>query len=90
MPRAPRFKLTVYGRPDCHLCQDMVAALEGLQQEFAFKFDFVDIDENPRLVLRYGTLVPVLLGNGQEICHHHLDFPALKAFLDTRPAIKSE
>ena len=68
----------------------MVAALEGLQAAYAFKFDFVDIDENPRLVLRYGSLVPVLLGNGQEICHHHLDFPALKAFLDTRPSVKSE
>ena len=88
--RAPRFKLTVYGRPDCHLCQEMVTALEDLQATFAFTFDFVDIDENPRLVLRYGSLVPVLLGNGQEICHHHLDFPALKAFLDTRPVMKSE
>ena len=88
--RPTRFKLTVYGRPDCHLCQDMVVALEELQQAFSFKFDFVDIDENPRLVLRYGSLVPVLLGNGQEICHHHLDFPALKAFLDTRPVVKSE
>ena len=88
--RAPRFKLTVYGRPDCHLCQDMVTALEDLQEPYAFSFDFVDIDENPRLLMRYGTIVPVLLGNGQEICRHHLDFPALKAVLDARPSAKSE
>ena len=88
--RAPRFKLTVYGRPDCHLCQDMVDALEQLQEPYAFNFNFVDIDENPRLVMLYGTIVPVLLGNGSEICRHHLDFPALKAFLDTRPSAKSE
>ena len=88
--RAPQFKLAVYGRADCHLCQDMVAALEGLQQPYAFSFNFVDIDQNPRLVMLYGTIVPVLLGNGQEICRHHLDFPALKAFLDARPNVKSE
>ena len=88
--RSPRFKLTVYGRPDCHLCQDMQHALEELQEPYAFNFSFVDIDENPRLVILYGTIVPVLLGNGQEICRHHLDFPALKAFLDTRPSHKSE
>ena len=88
--RPPRFKLTVYGRPDCHLCQEMLDALTELQEPYAFNFNFVDIDENPRLVMLYGTFVPVLLGSGQEICRHHLDFPALKAFLDTRPSTKSE
>ena len=88
--RIRRFKLTVYGRPDCHLCQEMVDALEELKDPYAFNFNFVDIDENPRLVMLYGTIVPVLLGNGQEICRHHLDFPALKAFLDTRTDVKSE
>lgn len=72
------------------MCQDMVHALEELQEPYAFNFNFVDIDENPRLVMLYGTIVPVLLGNGQEICRYHLDFPALKAFLDTRPSAKSE
>lgn len=88
--RPPRFKLTVYGRPECHLCQEMVDALEELKEPYAFNFNFVDIDENPRLVMLYGGIVPVLLGNGQEICRHHLDFPALKTFLDARPSQKSE
>ena len=87
--RAPRFKLTLYGRPDCHLCQDMLTALDELKEPFAFDYNFVDIDENPRLVMLYGTIIPLLMGNGSEICRHHLDFPALKAFLDTRNTTKS-
>jgi len=68
----------------------MVDAMDELMEPYSFNYNFVDIDENPRLVMLYGTIVPVLLGNGQEICRHHLDFPALKAFLDTRPNTKSE
>lgn len=75
-------KFTVYSRQDCHLCQDMIRALQALQQSKAFEFEIIDIDADPQLVARYGTKVPVLvsLSDNTEICHYHLDMTALDAY----------
>jgi glutaredoxin len=72
--------LTVYGREDCHLCHDMIAALEEFQPEYQFTFEVVDVDEDETLERQYGHLVPVLTGNGEEICHYFLDLVALAAY----------
>lgn len=72
--------LTVFSREYCHLCHDMVAALEALRSRYSFTLEVVDVDDDAALEQRYGHLVPVLLGNGQEICHYHLDPVALDAY----------
>jgi len=72
--------LTVYGREDCHLCHDMIAALTAFQPEYRFALEIVDVDEDETLERRYGHLVPVLAGNGEEICRPHLDPVALAAY----------
>ncbi len=74
------FLLTVYGREDCHLCHDMIAALAALQPEYRFALEVVDVDEDETLERQYGHLVPVLAGKGEEICHYHLDPGALAAY----------
>jgi thioredoxin reductase (NADPH) len=78
---ADRALLTLYGRQHCHLCHEMIAALEELQGRFAFRFDIVDIDKDEELRSRYNEFVPVLVGRGQEICRYHLDQAALARFL---------
>lgn len=72
--------LTVYGREDCHLCHDMIAALEAWQPAHRFSLEIVDVDEDEALERQYGHLVPVLVANGQEICHYHLNPTALSAY----------
>lgn len=72
--------LTVDGREDCRLCHDMIAALEAFQPEYRFALEIVDVDESETLEQQYGHLVPVLAGNGGEICHYHLDPAALAAY----------
>lgn len=82
-------QLTVLSREYCHLCHDMVAALQALQGEAGFALQVVDVDLNPNLEQRYGEKVPVLLAGGQhlqqreplEICHYHLDVARLNAYL---------
>lgn len=76
--------LIVYGREECHLCQDMLDALHELQQQAAFTFQLVDIDSDPELIARYGEKIPVLVSSRthQEICHYHLDVAVLGAYLD--------
>jgi len=76
-------KLIVYGREECHLCQDMILALQNLQAQVSFVFQVIDIDSDPKLVARYGDKIPVLISshNGQEICHYFLDLAALDDYL---------
>ncbi|WJW76137.1 glutaredoxin family protein [Thiohalobacter sp. IOR34] len=74
-------KLLLYGRPDCHLCQDMEAELRRLQPEAGFRLEVYDVDRDPAWAERYGRWVPVLEAEGREICHYFLDLVALQRYL---------
>ena len=76
-----KIRFTLYGREYCHLCQDMVAAVQATLSGIAFKLDVVDLDQSPELEKRYGQFVPVLMAGEEEICHFHLDHTALDAYL---------
>ncbi|MGH8745815.1 MAG: glutaredoxin family protein [Burkholderiales bacterium] len=71
-------RLTLYGRTYCHLCEDMLHALEAVQDELQFTIQTVDVDADPSLEERFGERVPVLVGPDEhEICHYFLDLTAL-------------
>ncbi len=78
--------LTVYGREYCHLCSDMVEALDALRPVYGFTLEVVDVDRDEALERRYGALVPVLVADGAEICHFFLDRGALDVFLASAQA----
>ena len=73
--------LTVYIRHGCHLCSEMVQALERLHLELGFDYATVDIDAEPELRERYHTRVPVLAASDAEICYYFLDEALLRSFL---------
>jgi hypothetical protein len=60
----------------------MLNDLAIFQQQLRFELKFVDVDEDSELVERYGARVPVLLANGQEICHYFLDKQALLQYFE--------
>lgn len=78
-------EFTLYSRTYCHLCDDMLVALQALQGEFSFSIQVEDVDADPALVELYDELVPVLVGRhaGGEtrLCHYFLDVEAVQAFL---------
>ncbi len=74
-------KLKVLSRTYCHLCEEMLSALQHLQGRFSFDIDVVDVDSDPALEAKWGDKVPVLLDGEIEICHYHLDVAALDARL---------
>ena len=80
-PAGERIRLTLYGRRYCHLCDDMLAALDALAPELGFSVDVVDVDSAPELEARYGPRVPVLAHGDAEICHYLLDGAALERHL---------
>ena len=76
-------QLTVYTRRDCHLCSDMLQALEALRDELGFQLVDIDIDSDPALRHRYDTRVPVLADADVEICYYFLEESRLRAHLQT-------
>ncbi len=78
-------ELVVYGRQYCHLCSDMLAALEALRGEYAFSIKAVDVDADPALVALYDETVPVLVAEGRELCHYFLDEAKVREYLGRFP-----
>ena len=73
--------LTILVRSYCHLCEDMLTALEASFPEQRRLIEIVDVDQDAALEARFGELVPVLLLDGAEVCHYHFDGAALAARL---------
>lgn len=67
-----RLRFTVYSRPLCHLCDEMLAELRPLLAGSEAELEVVDVDGNEALRIRYGHKVPVLVVDGEEICHYRL------------------
>ena len=78
--------LTLMFREYCSLCHQMRATLQPYQAEYGFELQVFDVDEDPELEARYNELVPVLLHEGGEICHWHLDAAKLLAVLQNAKA----
>lgn len=74
-------KLTLYSRVYCHLCHDMLAALEAMRGEFDFEVRVLDVDADPALDAKYNERVPVLEADGQELCHYFLDVARVRRYL---------
>ncbi|MEJ7805755.1 MAG: glutaredoxin family protein [Telluria sp.] len=75
---------TLYSRSYCHLCEDMLAALQALQSPTVrFTVAVQDVDADPALVARFDELVPVLFGrlDEPELCHYNFDEAAARRFL---------
>ena len=76
--------LTLLTRTYCHLCHDMEEALRPLLAEFGVRLELLDVDADPGLEARYGERVPVLLHDGDELCHYFLDVDRVRAYLKLR------
>lgn len=52
--------VTLYGRQDCHLCEQAKADLVSLQEQYPHRLVEVDIDSDPALQKAYLTDIPVV------------------------------
>ena len=74
-------RLRLYTRKGCGLCDEMLAQAEPIAQRFGLTIDTVDIDADADLRDRYNTLIPVLVLDQTEVCHHFFDQAALERAL---------
>ena len=78
-------RLTLYGRPDCHLCHEMRAVVDAVARDVPLTLEEVDVDGDAALAARHGAEVPVLSVNGRTAFKHRVDPPALRARLAREP-----
>jgi hypothetical protein len=80
--------LVVLSREGCHLCEDMLHELAGLERaQIIPPVSILDVDSDPELARRFGLKVPVLLLDGSVICHYTLNSNELLRLVGRAPVI---
>ena len=70
-------RITLYGRPGCHLCDEARAVLE----RGGHTFEEVDIEADDDLFKRYLERIPVVTVDGVEAFEFFIDENALRRLL---------
>lgn len=64
---------SIYSRPECHLCDEMLDELKRWQNKYDFEVQILNIDKDSELTARYAARIPLLALNDEEICEYHFD-----------------
>jgi len=75
--------LTLYSRPECHLCEALLADLAPLLNADVV-VETVDVDSSAALERRYGLRIPVLTAGDLELSGYPLDRDRVQRYLDAR------
>jgi len=76
--------VTLYSRPECHLCDEARAAILRMREQGArFELREIDIESDDELLSRYLERIPVVAVDGELVSELILDRVALRARLDT-------
>jgi glutaredoxin len=78
-PGQPR--ITLYGRPGCHLCDDARAVIERVCADTGERYVEVSVDDDPALAARFGEEVPVTFVDGRQHDFWRVDEARLRAAL---------
>ncbi len=60
-------RVTLYGKPGCHLCEEAQAAVAAARSRREFALEEIDISLDPRLAHRYGERIPVVAIDGEDV-----------------------
>jgi glutaredoxin len=74
-------RVTLYGRPGCHLCDDAREVIARVCADLGESFEEVSIDDDPALQERYGEEIPVTLVDGRQHTFWRVDEARLRAAL---------
>jgi len=75
--------LTVYSKPDCHLCVEAMAALRGLQAELGFAVEELDITTDDALLRAYFERIPVAALDGEVLFEYFVEETVLRERLES-------
>jgi glutaredoxin len=70
--------VTLYSKPDCHLCAQARETLLELRSDMAFELHEVDITTDEALHRAYFERIPVVALDGQELFEYFVDEALLR------------
>ena len=76
------FRLTLYERDGCHLCEEARVLLDDMLGKDGYLR--VDIETDDDLVLRYGFRIPVIAVDGVDRLEAPITAPDLRTLLTTQ------
>ena len=59
-------RVTLYGKPGCHLCDDARAIVQAVCADLGVEWTEVDITQDDRLFAEYGEQIPVTFVDGKQ------------------------
>jgi glutaredoxin len=77
-------QVTVYSKPDCHLCDEAIATLQSLQGEFGFDLEELDITAEETIHRDYFDRIPVIEIDGEELCEYFVQEALVRERLESR------
>ena len=75
-------KLTLYSRPECHLCEALLADLVPVLGADV-SVEIVDVDSSVATMRRYGLRIPVLVAGEIELSGYPLDRESVRRYLES-------
>lgn len=83
-PQSAPIAVTLYARPDCHLCIEAEQLLRSLGRRYRLSVSVCNVESSLDLLRRYGWLIPVVrFEDGQEL-HAPIVESELRAALEAR------
>lgn len=73
--------VTIYSKPGCELCTEAEAVIRQVATRRRFRFEKKNILEDPVLVEKYQTAIPVIHVDGEEIARYRLTAFVLESAL---------
>jgi glutaredoxin len=70
--------VTLYSKPDCHLCEDALQKLREVRAELGFVLDVRDITTEDALHRAYFERIPVVTLDGEELFEYFVDAETLR------------
>ncbi len=70
--------VTLYTKPDCHLCEQALEALHLVRRELPFELDVRDIAVDDALHRAYFERIPVVELDGEELFEYFVDAETLR------------
>jgi hypothetical protein len=77
-------RITLIGKPGCHLCDDARVVVERVAADTGAGWEELSILDDDRLREEYGELIPVVLVDGEQHDFYRVDESRLRAALQGR------
>jgi glutaredoxin len=76
-------RVTMYGKPGCHLCDDAREVIRAVCAELGVEWTEIDITQDDQLFTQYGEQIPVTFVDGKQHDFWRVDPARLRKALTT-------